>query len=247
MGMQSLVSSRRSAYRLEVDPRAARLRSVLAAASRTAFYRYKFENLSDRPYAFEILGDLPPVSFKNFVEHRDQFTNPRARPADSRAKGIRLIPDGWRRKLGLAIEAIVGSQADLAKLAARIVAGEPVSGRGARRLLVYTQPGERMLDPELRDRLWQAFELPIFVQLRGFEGELLASECEAHEGMHLETESGIFEVLDGELVLTSLLGLRHPVLRLRTGLEGKIVPGACLCGEMVSSFLQGTRREPQAL
>ena len=129
-----------------------------------AFYRYKFENLSDRPYAFEILGDLPPVSFKNFVEHRDQFTNPRARPADSRAKGIRLIPDGWRRKLGLAIEAIVGSQADLAKLAARIVAGEPGSGRGARRLLVYTEPGERMLDPELRDRLWQAFELPVFVQ-----------------------------------------------------------------------------------
>jgi hypothetical protein len=248
MGVQLLVSLRRNAFRPEADPRAARLQSVLAAANRTGLYTFRFENLSGAPNPFEILTDIPPASLQTVVENLDQFANSRAHPSDSRIKikGVHLLPDGWRRKLGLTAETIAGPQADLAKLAARIDAGEPASGRGARRLLVYTRLGEPLLAPELRDRLWRAFELPVFEQLRGFEGELLATECEAHEGMHLESESGIFEVLDGELVVTSLLALRHPILRLRTGLAGAMGRRTCPCGETISSFLPDASGKPPA-
>lgn len=250
MSVQLSVSLGGHAYRPEPDPRAAKLQSALAAASRTAFYGRRLKNVSGRPlgtpYPFEILRNLPPVTLQTFIENRDQFTNARARPAAARPESVHLVPNGWRGRLGFAIEAIAGPQADLARLAARIHAGEPAPGRGARRLLVYTKLGEPLLDSTLRDRLWQAFELPVFEQLHGFDGELLASECEAHEGMHLETESAIFEALDGALVVTSLLGLRHPVLRLRTGLAGAIERRTCPCGEAVSSFLPVARSKPLA-
>ncbi len=250
MGLQLSLSFGGNACRPEPDPRAAKLQSALAAASRTAFYGRRLKGASGRPsgtqYPFETIRELPPVSLQMFLENRGQFTNARARPAAARPEGVHLVPNGWRGKLGFATEAIAGSQADLAHLAARIQGGEPVPGRGARRLLVYTKLGEPLLNPTLRDRLWQAFELPVFEQLHGFDGELLASECEAHEGLHLETESAIFEVLDGELVVTSLLGLRHPLLRLRTGLAGAIERRTCPCGDTISSLLPDARRKPPA-
>jgi hypothetical protein len=38
-----------------------------------------------------------------------------------------------------------------------------------------------------RDRLWDAFRVPVFEQIIGEDGELLASECEAHDGLHVES------------------------------------------------------------
>ena len=250
MGLQLSLSFGGAACRPEPDPRAAKLQSALTAASRTAFYGRRLKGVSGRqpgtPGPFETLPELPAVSLRMYLDNREQFTNAHARPAAARPEGVHLVPNGWRGKLGFATQAIAGPQADLARLAARIQAGEPAPGRGARRVLVYTKLGEPLLDPTLRDRLWQAFELPVFEQLHGFDGELLASECEAHEGMHLETEAAIFEVLDGELVVTSLLALRHPLLRLRTNLAGAIERRACPCGDTISSFLPVARRKPPA-
>jgi len=36
-----------------------------------------------------------------------------------------------------------------------------------------------------RDRLWQAFRVPVFEQIIGRTGELLAAECDAHDGLHI--------------------------------------------------------------
>jgi hypothetical protein len=36
-----------------------------------------------------------------------------------------------------------------------------------------------------RDRLWQAFRVPVFEQIIGRAGELLAAECDAHDGLHV--------------------------------------------------------------
>ena len=93
------------------------------------------------------------------------------------------------------------------------------------------------MSTEQRERLWDAFELPVFEQLRGFEGELLASECDAHDGLHLETENAVFEELDGQLVVTSLAARGIPVLRLETGLAGSIARRGCPCGVAAMRFL----------
>jgi hypothetical protein len=68
---------------------------------------------------------------------------------------------------------------------------------------------DRWDDPWLtessREWLWNAFRVPIFEQLIGDCGELLAADCEAHEGLHIESA------------------------RLRVGRE-YIDPSPCACG-----------------
>ncbi len=44
-----------------------------------------------------------------------------------------------------------------------------------------------MLSAADRERLWRAFRVPLFEQVIGPRGELLAAECEAHAGLHIET------------------------------------------------------------
>jgi hypothetical protein len=43
------------------------------------------------------------------------------------------------------------------------------------------------LTAEDREWLWRAFRVPIFEQVIGKRGELLATECAAHDGMHIES------------------------------------------------------------
>jgi hypothetical protein len=37
-----------------------------------------------------------------------------------------------------------------------------------------------------REQLWRAFRVPLFEQIIGPNGERLAAECEAHDGLHIE-------------------------------------------------------------
>ena len=61
-------------------------------------------------------------------------------------------------------------------------------GRGAAEDTFWLEsPGEAQLTGEERERLWRAFRVPIFEQIIGPRGKLLAAECEAHDGLHIET------------------------------------------------------------
>ncbi len=55
-------------------------------------------------------------------------------------------------------------------------------------VIALTRPGEPRLSEALRDRFWDAFRVPVFEQIIGEGGELLAAECEAHDGLHIESE-----------------------------------------------------------
>jgi hypothetical protein len=52
------------------------------------------------------------------------------------------------------------------------------------------------LEMHHRDLLWRAFGLPVFEQLRGEDGRVIARECEVHDGLHLD--SGDAQALAGE-------------------------------------------------
>ncbi len=39
-----------------------------------------------------------------------------------------------------------------------------------------------------RETLWRRFRVPVFEQIVGRNGTLLAAECEAHHGLHIESE-----------------------------------------------------------
>jgi hypothetical protein len=96
-------------------------------------------------------------------------------------------------------------------------------------VLVAERPGEEELTEPERDLLWDAFQVPVYRLLLGFDGTLLAHECEALGGLHA-TGDAIFEEYGGAVYVTSLTDTRHPSIRLRTGLSGRLADSPCDCG-----------------
>ncbi|HYA16998.1 MAG TPA: hypothetical protein VEF06_06010 [Bryobacteraceae bacterium] len=81
-----------------------------------------------------------------------------------------------------------------------------------------------------RDLLWCAFGVPVFEQLRGWDGTVIARECEVHDGLHVDEAAAIFETREGELIATQLTTPEQPILRARTGLSAELVKEHCECG-----------------
>ncbi|HWF11353.1 MAG TPA: hypothetical protein VG297_22940 [Bryobacteraceae bacterium] len=75
-----------------------------------------------------------------------------------------------------------------------------------------------------RDLLWLAFGVPLFEQLRGTNGLVIAAECEVHEGLH---------VLDGNVRLAGEsitnqcpCGAQTPRVRRRVPVQVKVAAAA---------------------
>jgi hypothetical protein len=54
-------------------------------------------------------------------------------------------------------------------------------------VIVLARSRDQLLTQADRDRLWRAFRVPIFEQILGEDGAVLAAECEAHDGLHVES------------------------------------------------------------
>lgn len=109
--------------------------------------------------------------------------------------------------------------------------------RGA--LLVFTGLKHGCLKAQDRDLLWRAFQVPVFEQFRGFSQELLAWECEAHDGLHIHADNAIFELpRDGELLLTGLACEEYSLLRVGTELTGRLCSTPCGCGNPSERLLE---------
>ncbi|MEP6716811.1 MAG: hypothetical protein ABJC09_14665 [Terriglobia bacterium] len=63
-----------------------------------------------------------------------------------------------------------------------------------------------------RDILWKAFGLPIFEELRADDGRVIARECEVHNGLHVEDQSGFPANADFETAVCDC-GSERPRLR----------------------------------
>jgi phenylacetate-coenzyme A ligase PaaK-like adenylate-forming protein len=97
-------------------------------------------------------------------------------------------------------------------------------------IVVLTSFGDAPLENHHRDLIWRAFGVPIFEQARGWDGTVLARECEVHDGLHLD-ETAVSAEMDGaDLVITQLTALDHPMIRAATGWTGEIVKEPCECG-----------------
>ena len=95
---------------------------------------------------------------------------------------IRMFPRGWSAEVAeFAPAAVAANREQLFGLAA---ADRPPVFTHA--VIVLESPGEAQLSADERDRLWRAFRVPIFEQIIGPRGRLLAAECEAHDGLHVE-------------------------------------------------------------
>lgn len=136
-----------------------------------------------------------------------------------------LFPcDRWNELQTFRPRVLVGSLSDLRRLSSLAETGEFSLSSVDHALFVLTICGLAPLTDVDRVSLWQAFGVPLFELFLDSHGRLLAAECEAHDGWHIETGS-VFTLLDGKLVVD--MPMRKGI---ETGLSGELDATICPCG-----------------
>jgi phenylacetate-CoA ligase len=97
-----------------------------------------------------------------------------------------------------------------------------------------------VLTDDERALVEQVFGCPVFNRYGSRETSVLASECEAHDGLHVMAEGLHVEVVRGDrpaapgeagaILVTDLLNYPMPLIRYRIGDAGSWAEGACRCG-----------------
>ncbi len=105
----------------------------------------------------------------------------------------------------------------------------PGTASSASALVVITSVADAPMADHHRDHLWNTLGLPVFEQLTGWDGTVIARECEAHDGLHVAQGVAIAEIRDGEFLLTQL-SVEEPVMGARTGLAAGLNTSLCACG-----------------
>jgi len=102
--------------------------------------------------------------------------------AGFRSRGrVRVFARGWcDRAREFAPQAVAGTLSQIEELAR---AGVSLSHA----VIVLGRPADPRLTDADRERLWDAFHVPAFEQIIGGDCKLLAAECEAHDGLHVES------------------------------------------------------------
>lgn len=135
-----------------------------------------------------------------------------------------FIPERWLELERYRPHVILGNAVDLQRLAEQVDLGMVDLTCVNHAVVALTACGASPLSDVLRVVLWQSLGVPIFELYVGPDHRLLAFECEAHDGWHLEPGVEI-TVFDAELILDS-----PGNYGLRTGLSGRVTEEACPCG-----------------
>jgi len=101
-----------------------------------------------------------------------------------------------------------------------------------------------VLSPAERRTIEEVFSSPVFNRYGCEETSIIASECEAHQGMHVFAEGLYLELLEEpgttarKLVITDLLNRAQPLLRYEIGDYARPAEGACPCGRTLPRLLE---------
>ncbi len=111
--------------------------------------------------------------------------------AGFRPKGpIRVFAEGWTEQTARFHPQSIAGRLD--QLYALDGAARPTHA-----LIAVRRPLDLPVTDDDRDRLWRIFGVPLFEQIVDANARLLAAECEAHDGLHLESAS--FTAADYEI------------------------------------------------
>jgi len=100
-------------------------------------------------------------------------------PGFQETKTVRVFPYGWNERAErFRPTSIAGPAEQLRKLAVKNIRLEHA-------VIAFTYEGQSALSHQDRELFWNAFGVPVFEQYLGLRNELLATECDAHSGLHV--------------------------------------------------------------
>jgi hypothetical protein len=92
-------------------------------------------------------------------------------------------------------------------------------------IVVLTSSEDSPLTDDHRDLLWRAWGVPVFEQLRGPDGTVIARECEVHDGLHIVGSNVGHNAADLEIVSgVCECGAETPRLRRSTSSSRESAP-----------------------
>ncbi|HSU61979.1 MAG TPA: hypothetical protein VLI55_21900 [Bryobacteraceae bacterium] len=149
--------------------------------------------------------------------------------------------DNWQALESYQPGLLIGHAAELGELAESVRAGLIDLSSVDHAVFALTKCGDSPISDILRVLLWQCFGVPVYELLVTEDSELLAADCEAQEGWHLQPGMEA-SLLDREIVL------RTPGIRaLHTGLTAEIEAEGCPCGRITPRIMNVERlRGPAA-
>lgn len=103
------------------------------------------------------------------------------RPGLLASPQVRIFPEGWAAEAARFEPSAVAATLDQCRNLCGVLIPSLTHA-----LVVLERPGWPRLTEADRDLFWRAFRVPVFEQIIGPSGQLLAGECEAHEGLHIE-------------------------------------------------------------
>ena len=140
-------------------------------------------------------------------------------------EGSRLFPaERWKDLGAFAPSVLVGPASELQRLMRRMDLNtlQLTSVDGA--IFVLTDIGDEPLTETFRAALWQRFGVPIYQVCVDWTGRVLAFECEAQNGWHVE--AGVHLSVEKHELVLHTAGRRL----LKTGIHGYLEARRCACG-----------------
>jgi hypothetical protein len=251
-----------------VEVRIARFKRVLRAAQRTQRYQAALEGAGLATVAAlaaidsveRTLKRLPAIDLVEFRSSPEAFESPGGRaptpqafrsplehtpktailmPGFEQTSGVRVMAQDWSKNLKrFGASGLAAPLALLREVATAVESGQQEIQGLKHFVIPFTGGDQGDLAEEDRERFWRVFQVPLFEQRLGFDGRVVAYECEAHSGLHILPERAAFEeAADSELLLTSLTDLHYPTLRIGTRLGGSIQPECCECGNAAARLV----------
>jgi hypothetical protein len=259
-----------SQARSEADLRLARFKRVLRSAQGTCRYQPLLEGVglgTEEALAVihsveSVLERLPAIDLDEFLGSPAAFESPHnvrpvlqpfRSPLDHTPRTailmrgfepnsqVRMFAENWSKSLKrFGATALAAPVSKLRELAAAIESGYDEIQRLRHFVVSFTGTDLTEMQEADRERFWRVFQVPVFEQRLGFDGRVIAYECEAHHGLHIDTERAAFEETAGsELLLTSLTDLHYPTLRVGTRISARIQHDCCDCGTATARVITG--------
>jgi hypothetical protein len=156
--------------------------------------------------------------------------------------GVRAFPAGsWTDLESFRPRVLVGAASDLQRAAEQANQHAIELSSVDHAVLVLTSCGDQPLTDIVRVVLWQTFGVPVYELFIGPRTELLASECEAHDGWHVVAGAD-FSFSNGELMLE-----RSGRAHVRTGLTAHLESEPCACGRQSMRLMDVALYSPRRL